>query len=188
MTIGEKAGGIVMQIVAFRTEVVVYHVQQDHKPMRMRILYQRLEFFGSTVAAVGREWQRAVVTPVTRPGKVPERHQLDGGDTQPGQLSELLPHRGEGTLGCVAADVQLIDDRLLPWSAAPVGVGPVECPWIDNLARPMHVVRLVARGGIGHPCPVLQAIQVATARTRLLRQTGKPATRLPRQGQPPESV
>src|SRR5581483_9638683 len=57
MAIREKFRRIGTQIISFRPEVVIDHVQKDHKVLRMRSIYQMLQFFWPSVATCRCIWQ-----------------------------------------------------------------------------------------------------------------------------------
>src|SRR4051812_44481840 len=81
----------------------------------------------------------------------------------------------EGALGREGADVQFIEDRLLPRAAAPIRIAPSMGSGVDHLARPMHVLGLVAGGRVGHAQPVREGETVASAGARMVRYQLMPA-------------
>jgi hypothetical protein len=68
--------------------VIVDDVEKHHQAVTVRGIDERAQIVGAAVAALGREQQSAVVTPVAAAGKFRDRHQLDGGDTEPRQMLE----------------------------------------------------------------------------------------------------
>ncbi len=71
--------------------------------------------------------------------------------------------------------MQLVDDRLLPRSAPPVRVLPVEPGGIDHLTGASHVLGLKAGRGIRHGACAIDAIAITAASRRLFRHQLKPA-------------
>ncbi len=137
-----RAPGV--QVVAIRAEVVVDHVDQHHQAERVRAVDERLHFVGRAVRRVGREWQHPVVAPVAAAGEIGERHQLDRGDAELGQVLQPLGSGDEGAFGGEGADVELVDHGLGPRPAAPAGVAPRVGRRVDDFARGVHVVGIRA--------------------------------------------
>src|SRR5579859_6002765 len=75
-------------------------------------------------------------------------------------MLQLAERSGVGTFGCKGADVQLVDHRLLPRPAFPARVLPWVRARIDHLARTVDVLRLEARGRIGHELAAIDAVVV----------------------------
>src|SRR3954470_1514156 len=90
-------------------------------------------------------------------------------------MVEPVDGGAEGALGREGADVQLIDDPLLPRAAAPIRIAPSMGSGVDHLARPMYVLGLVAGGRVGHAQPVRQHEAVARAGARMVRYQFMPA-------------
>src|SRR5439155_22358562 len=107
--------------------------------------------------------QHAVVAPAAGAGKSCHRHELDGRDAEAREVLEPCRHPGKGTLGTEGSNVQLVDDRLGPGRGAPQRVIPGEGARIDDLARPVHALRVAARGGIGDLAHAIEPIAVAAA-------------------------
>ena len=128
VAVGEGLRRDRVQVGALRAEVVVDHVEQHHQPARVGRVDQRLEVLRPAVAAVGRVGQHAVVAPVPRAREIGDRHELDRGHAQCHQMVELVDRGAEGALRREGADVQFVDDRLLPGAAAPAVVAPGDRP------------------------------------------------------------
>ena len=161
----EERPGVGADVVPLRPEVVVDDVEEDHQPALVRRVDQRLQVVGPAVGGIGGEQGGAVVSPVAGARKVGDRHQLDGGDAKIDQIIEFFDAAGERAGGSERADVQLVEDDLLPRPAAPVGMAPAVGGRIDHLAGAMHVVRLRARGGIGNQQIAVDAKPIAGAGT-----------------------
>jgi len=171
----EEGGRVGVQEVPLRAEVVVDDVEEDREPARVTRLDERFQVLGAPVPALGRERQHAVVPPAPAAGEVGERHQLERGDTEVGEVIE--PCRGcrQRALRRERADVQLVEDQGLPRVAAPGRVGPLEPPGVHDLAGAVHVPGLEARGRIGHAQGAVDAIVVARATARALDRGLEPA-------------
>ena len=83
-------------------------------------------------------------------GAIGERHQLDRGDPERGELGKFLRQRRERAFGGRGADVDFVDHRLAPRPAAPVGRAPLVLVGIDDEAVGVDPLGLKARRGIGH--------------------------------------
>ena len=148
------------EIVSFRPEMVVDHVEEDHQPPRMRRRHQALEILRRTVGGIRREQQNPVISPVALAGKIRHRHEFDRSHAQAHQIVQPLdggikrPLRGEG------ADVQFIDHGLFPWTTTPILIRPFERVRIDYHAWRMHVLRVVPRCRIGHIDAIVDAKRV----------------------------
>src|SRR5260370_27706345 len=92
----------------------------------------------------------AVVAQVPAARKVPNRLDLDRGHAKGNQMAELAYRGPKGALRRKGPDVQLVDNRLFPGAAAPAGIAPDVGPRVDHLARPVHILRLIARGRVGN--------------------------------------
>ena len=121
VALGEERLGVRVQVVALGAEVVVDDVEEHAEAARVRRVDERLELVGRAVRALRRERQHAVVAPVARAGRLRERHQLDRGDAERGELVEPLRGRGVGALRRERADVQLVEHDLVPRPPAPAG-------------------------------------------------------------------
>src|SRR3954465_13064098 len=78
-------------------------------------------------------------------------------------MMQFIDDAGVGALWREGADVQLVDHRLAPRPARPAFL-PAECARIDDFARPVDVLRLEARSGIGNEVLAVDAIAVQRAR------------------------
>ena len=142
--------------------VVVDHVQDHLDARRVQRLDHRLELGdlaiglgGGGVAVVRREERDRVVTPVVGPAarrqlplgdELMHRHQLDGGHAQPGQVVDdgragqarigaALPGRDPGMAQGQAADMRLVDHRLVIRRSRRPVTRPVEIRVGNDIAR-----------------------------------------------------
>jgi hypothetical protein len=72
--------GVKVEIVPFRSEMIVDHIEQNHQAARVCRFNQRLEVLRAAVAAVGGIGQHAVITPVSGAGEIRHGHEFDGGN------------------------------------------------------------------------------------------------------------
>ena len=149
--LAEELRRIAREIVPVRPEVVVDDVEEDHQPVVVRGVDQRLEIVGRAVGAIRRERQHAVIAPVARAGKIVDRHQLDGGDAESASAVELALHAGEAAAAARHA-ARTAPSRAMAGRASPA-LRQRYAPRIDHQARAMHVVGLRARRRIGHGQP-----------------------------------
>src|SRR2546421_257031 len=158
--VGEKLRRVLVQEIAFRSEIVVHHVEQHYQSGGVRRLHQRLQVLGAAVAAVGRIRQHTVVAPVPLAAEVRERHQLDRGDPRFLQVIEFFADTIVGALLGKASYMQLIEHRFVPRPAFPFAVLPLERRRIDHFARAFGVLRLEARRGIGNEVLAVYAVAI----------------------------
>ena len=186
----KNSGAVGVQVVAVGAEVVVDDVEQHHQAAgACAASTKRLEVVGRAVGGVGRERQHAVVAPAALPGKVGQRHQLDRGDAERGQVGQALDRAAAKVpSGVKRADMQLVDHRLVPRPAAPAVVAPVEGARVDDLARrrarrrdwsarPGRARRSRRRCGSGSASPALRVGHVSPCQPSSSRCHRQPALR-----------
>src|ERR1700722_10728463 len=156
----EKLRRVGAQIITFRAKVVVDDVKKNHQPTLVRSLDEIFQVFGAAIDRVGGKGKYAVISPVALAGEIGKRHQFESGDADIDEIVETLDHTGEGSRGAKCADVEFVDDRVLPRSAAPICIAPVEGSGIDDLTWAMHIARLEARGRVGHAMLAVDAKEV----------------------------
>jgi hypothetical protein len=71
---------------AVRAEVVVDDVEHDAQTVAMGCVDEAAQLLGPAIGASGRPPIDAVIAPVPPAREVGDRHQLDRGDAEPGQL------------------------------------------------------------------------------------------------------
>jgi hypothetical protein len=64
------------------------------------------------------------------------------------------------------ADMQLIDQSFMPGPSLPPFDAPAIGARVDDDARPMNILRLIARSRIRHAPPILQRKSIAAVRLR----------------------
>ena len=161
----KNCGRVEREVVTLGPEVVVDHVEEDHQAEAVRLVDQRLEVVGAAVGPGRRVGQDAVVAPVARARPLGDRHQLDRGDAELGEVGEASPRAGEGALRAEGADVQLVEHRLGPGPAAPLRVPPRVAARVDDQRGAVHGLGLAARGRVGHLLAALQREQIGLAGT-----------------------
>jgi hypothetical protein len=168
VTIREESLGIGVQVIPCRSEVVVDHVDEHHETERVRAIDKAFKIVGRPVGGIRRERQHTVVAPVPATGKIGQRQEFDRRHAEISQRLELARNRRIGALRSRGPDMQLVEDRLLPWASGPGPIRPLERRGIDDDARPVHVIRLEAGGRIrdGEISVDPKCITTAAARLR----------------------
>lgn len=156
-----------VEVVPLRPEVVVHHVEHDGEAARVAGVHQTPEPVRSAVRALCRVGADAVIPPVARAGKLRDRHELDRRDAQVAQLVQLRDRGVERALGRERADVQLIDHITMQRKTDPLFGLPLEFARHD-LRRPVHALRLGARGGIRERVAAFEREPVAGARRHVV--------------------
>ena len=143
---GELAG-----VVSDWPEVVVDDIENDGETLGMTGVHKALECFGATVVFRYREERHAVVAPATVAGERRDRHDLDVGDSQLGEVAEARDGAVEGALSGEGSDMHLVDDGTGERRSLPTRVAPGEGMLIVDAREAMHTVRLplAARIGVG---------------------------------------
>ena len=93
-------------------------------PSRWQAWTRRWSPSGPAVGVLRGERVDEVVAPAPRPRELADRHQLDGGDPQLEQGREARDDRVEGPLGRERADVDLVEDQVLPLDPLPIALVP----------------------------------------------------------------
>lgn len=171
----EERSGVDVEVIPFRTEVVVDYVKEHHQIAVMRGVDEGLQIIGAAVLCIRCEQQRPVVTPVAGAGKIGNRHQFYGGNTKVDQGIQFVDDAAKGTSGRKGADMEFVDHRLFPRPPAPGVVAPSVVARIDHLARPMNIKGLVPRCRIWHPQLVVDDELVAGAGHRIRHRHFEPA-------------
>ncbi len=136
------------QIVSFRPQMVVYHVENDGQAAFVASIDQALEPRGAPIAVLYRPQVNAVVSPVPPARKLGHRHQLNGRNAKFLQSVQVWNYAVKGPFGCEGPYMQLVNDVFLEPQAFPRVVGPGELR-IDDFRRPVHTLRLELRAWIG---------------------------------------
>ncbi len=161
LVLSEELRRVAVQVISIGAEMIIHHVEKDHQAEPVGGIDQRLQLVRRAIGAVRGVGQHAVVTPVVSAGEIIDRHQLDRRDAK-----LLQPRQSLGDTGKSAhrADMQLIQHGFAPWPPTPIPVPPHITSRIHHHARPVHIIRLKPRGGIGHQHAIRQPIPVARAR------------------------
>ena len=146
--------------------MVVDDVEQHHQPALVRGLDERFQVLRAAVGRIRRIGQDAVVAPVPPARKIADRHDLDRGDAELDEMVELVDRGAERALGREGADMQFVENRLVPGPAAPPRIGPAIGRRVDHLARSVDIVGLIARRRIGNAHAVRQHETIARTGAR----------------------
>src|SRR5262249_34971126 len=115
----EELRSVEVQVVTFGAKVVVDHIEYYSESLAMGGGYQRLELVRAAIGGLRSVRQRPVVTPVAQAGKGADRHELDGGHTEPFEVAKARGHRAVGARSVEGTHVQLVDDGAVPGGRAP---------------------------------------------------------------------
>ena len=109
----------------------------------MTRIHKLLQPGRASIRILNSERECSVVTPVSRAGKLRNRHELDSANSRFGQFIKVWNDSFERSLSRERADMQFIDDVVFDGESEPVQILPIELP-IDDLRRAVHSVGLVA--------------------------------------------
>ena len=118
----------------------------------MRVVHESAQIVRRSVEAAGRKEIDAVITPAEFARKIRDRHHLDHGDSNSGQLRQFLRRRPPGAFARERADMHLVNDLARHFDALPVLIAPVEPRGIHDTRRPVDSLRLETRRGIRMEC------------------------------------
>ncbi len=107
-----KIRGEFSEVVSFRPEMVVNHIQDDAQLALMACVDQLFESFRSAVAVVRRVQIDTVITPTAFTGEFRYRHDLDMSNAKRLQFAEPCYRRLKGALRREGSYMQLVDDRI----------------------------------------------------------------------------
>lgn len=126
------------QVEVTRAQVVVHDVEDHRDALLVGTLDEPLERHRTTIGALHRKDMGGVVAPRPFPCELGHRHDLDRIDAKPLQISQTGRHCGElaglgGVLLVVErADMQFVEDELVPRREMEVVALPVEARVVDN--------------------------------------------------------
>ena len=178
MPVREELRRVEVQVVTFRAEVVVDDVEHHGDTTSVSRGDEGFQLLRPAVGGLRSELQHTVIAPAALARKIGDRHELDGGDTQPSQVVELIFHAREGAFRAERADVQLVDNGLMPRPAAPLLIVPLESLGVDDLAGSLNVVGIAPGGGVGHLGLPVDPVAVPAAGVSLTGDELEPPARL----------
>src|SRR5579872_5559274 len=129
--------------------MVVDNVENDCDAERMRAIDKALEISGPTIKPRRSKEVYPVITPAELARKLRDRHDFNTGDAKTGERCKLAGCRLPCALPSKGADMQLVDDELLPWQATPSHICPTKGVRVNDLGRAVWSVGLIAGGGVG---------------------------------------
>ncbi len=158
------------EIIAFRAEMVVDHVQDNGQSAAMCGIDQTLQTGRPAVGILRRVKIHAVIAPVASAGELRDGHDFDDRHAELGQFVEVRNDAIEGALRRIGADVQLVDHRGGQVKALPSLIRPRKRREVDGLRRAVNAVRLATGSRIGPLFEMLrgicEAIKVGGARRK----------------------
>ena len=154
-----EIGAEVGQVVPFRPQVVVNHVEDHRDRPLVALVDEPLQPFGAPVGRLHGEGIDAVIPPAPRAGELGDRHQLDRVHPEVRKLVETPGYGAEGALRRKGADVQLIDRHIGQGNAAPAVILPTE-GMVRHARGAVHAGRLEMGRRVGPFHGPIKAIQV----------------------------
>ncbi len=174
----EECRRVAVEIITFRTEMIVDDIEKHHELAGMRFVDQHAQIIRPPIRAVRRIEQDTVVAPISPAGKVGDRHQFDRGHSGLNHVVELLDRGAERAARRERADVKLQNRRILPGPPAPLMCPPLESLVIDDFAWSEHILRLEVRGRVRNLHFTIDAILVKHTGARAWYRGFVPALRL----------
>src|SRR5215831_12104138 len=165
------------QIIAFGAEMIVDDIEKDRQAARVACLNKLLQRVRRTVLRRRGIEKHAVITPIVTAGKRSDRNQLDRGRAELDDMIEMLDSPGEAAAAGESAEMQLVNDNLFPTAAAPAGIAPIIHPRIDDLARTVHALGLIARSRV-RKGPAVDEVTIVRPRPGDAGRRREPAARL----------
>ena len=141
VAIGE-IGAIIPEVVAFRPQMVVDHIQDNRQARLVTGIDQALERRRSPVRILHREREDAVVSPVAGPGELSHRHELDGIHAKCFQVRKARDDGIERPVGGKGTHMEFIDDHLGKVQALPCLVPPFEAVMVHDLGWTVDITGL----------------------------------------------
>ncbi len=178
----EIIAAVTAEIIPVRPEMVVDHVENHRQAAPVRGVDQRPQVVRRAVNPRRRVEQHPVVTPVSFPGKIRHRHDLDRAHPERDEMIQLLDRAAKSARRGKRADVQFVNDQLGQRRRDPAFVRPGVVARIDHLGRPVHALGIETRSRIG-PLVSIEAVFVAIARAPFRDRSHsdtRPALRLTR--------
>lgn len=115
----------------------------------MGLVYERPQHVGRSVLVGQRERQHAVITPAEAARKRRQRHQLERGDAEIGEVAQVGNGGLEGTRLGERADVHLVEDVPRDPGRGEGRSLPLEAVRVDHLRVRLGALGLASRGRIG---------------------------------------
>src|ERR1700730_655425 len=141
---GEEIWSDRRQIITLGTEVVVDDVEKDCEAAGVTRLDEVLQVVRPTVCRNRSIEEHTVITPIAASGKLRDRHQLDGSGAELGDMIEMPDCNDEVAGIGESAEVQLVENGLLPWTPTRSEIGPIIGRGIDDLTWAMNALGLTA--------------------------------------------
>ena len=156
--------------------MVVDDVEKNREAARMTGLDQPFQFLGPAIAGRRRIKVGAVIAPVAAAGELGNRHQLDRGRAEFTNMIKVRDRAGKIAGLGEGAEMQFVENDLLPGPPAPFSGVPHIGAGIDHLARAVNPLRLPTRGRVRIGIAI-DNIAVAGARPGAAGCQGEPPSR-----------
>ena len=128
--------------------MVVDDIEEYGETIQMAGVDQTLQSMRSAIAVLRRIGVNAVIAPVARSRKLPDRHQLEGRDTQITQCRQAGDDRFECAFRGEGPDVEFVEHQIFSRHSGPALIRPSEFIGAEDGRCLIHTVWLPARGGV----------------------------------------
>ncbi len=150
-----KIRPVTSEIVPFRAEMVINHVEDHGQSGFMAGVYELFEFPRAAVGSLRRVRIGAVITPVPAARKLRDGHKFHRVDPQFFQVAQSFPDPGEAAPRRESTGVELVNYHFFRRYAFPAPVFPFKSGMIQDLGRPVYALRLKSGSRIrAFPLPV----------------------------------
>jgi hypothetical protein len=112
------------QEIAFRANVVIDDIKNAGEALLMTGVDQPLQTCRSPVTILRSEYVDAVVAPISRAGKLPDRHHFHSGDSQLTEGREAGDDGIEGSFRRKRSDMKFVQYEVLAPDPGPSLIGP----------------------------------------------------------------
>ncbi len=134
----------------------------------MRPIDKTAQVIGSAVTACRRKECYSVIAPIAAPRKIRDRHQLHCRNAQIQQIGQPSGSALKCSFRREGADMEFIENQILPSDTPPGAVVPGKCAWINHLGWSMNAIRLEPGGGVRKWALAVYAIAIEVAGTAIV--------------------
>src|ERR1700754_3835311 len=143
-----KVGTKLTGIIAFRSEMIIDHIDDDRNAFPVRCIDETLEAGDTAIGVLYGEGIDAVIAPVAVTWELRQWHELDRIDAQLHEVIEPLYDPFKVVRGREGAGMQFVDDLVAERDAFPVAVRPGKMPVGDG-GGAVYALRLIKGGRVG---------------------------------------
>src|SRR5580704_3873837 len=161
--------------------MVVDYIQNDGDAYCMRAIDEGAEIIWGAIKPRGCKKIYPVVAPSELSGEICNRHQFDYGNSEIGELLQMLDCGAVCAFLSESADVHFINNLAFDAKSLPGGVGPLKFTGIDSLREFIRAFGLKTRRGIGERAFAIDLIGIASAVSDAIHEATKISVRVLRQ-------